>query len=933
MWIELSVGLKRKTILIIAGMLLGMALVLGLSFAATMHFSSSDLEGETVDIQMGRATDAVAAEVDELAALAYDWGSWTDTYEFIQGDYEEYAEDNLVDSTFDGLSLNVAIITDTEGRALYAKGYDLENSREVPLPAGIDKLLAPGAPLHITTDDPAGIQGLVDLPDGPMLVAANPVLTSDDEGPRLGIIVFGRWLDDALVADLSAQTHSDLALLDPADGSLPPGIPTVALGETHPTGLPLTFDGLEAVTGHVALNGIDGSPVTVLVSEQPRAVARRAVETVAFFGLSLLALIIVAGAVFTYLLERSVVRPITGLSEGLSEITKAGDASGRVEASGTDEIGQLGNDINHTLSVLQTTSNELQEAHDGLELRISERTAELADSEARYRSLVENMSEAVLVLDLAGNVTFASKRSARVFSRSLDEIIGRPLLELLSVDTAEAARELLQACDCKERTVVEAAVLRPDGSRLNVELSGSAATDSCGAAQVIVRDITDRKHFEAQLIHVANHDHLTGTMNRRTLEEELGRILATATRANESGALMWLDVDDFKAVNDAYGHRAGDELLIELAARLREAARADSVVARLGGDEFAIVLPRADADEAQAAAERLLAAVRNAPFNVDGTKVKIAASMGVALFPEESETSAEVLVKADTAMYVAKSRGRGRIHIFQPGDSMDVREETEHSWVDTVATALSEERLRLHCQPVLDLETGAVSAYEVFVRLLNDHDELVLPNEFLPAAVYANLAYDVDRWVINAAVEAISRHSKEGRDVSLSVNLMGRSCVEPDIYEFVESTLEKHGVNPSNLGFEINETAAVADMPAMTAFARSVASLGCNLCLDDFGSGFSSFYYVKNLPLDCFKIDGSYVTDLNSNKQNQHMIKALVELGKGLGKRVNAEHVEDFSTLALLEEYGVQCVQGYHIRRPGPIDEVLSEADEYPADE
>jgi diguanylate cyclase (GGDEF)-like protein/PAS domain S-box-containing protein len=434
-------------------------------------------------------------------------------------------------------------------------------------------------------------------------------------------------------------------------------------------------------------------------------------------------------------------------------------------------------------------------------------------------------------------------------------------------------------------------------------LHNSAGRPMCALLQL--QDIDERKHLERQLEYLADHDPVTGLFNRRRFERELGRELAYVRRYGGCGAVLMIDLDDLKRVNDRFGHAAGDQLIAGVAGLLRARLRSTDVVARMGGDEFAVLVPHASLAEAEALAGELNEVVRESGAS---------ASIGVGCFDGEGElTCEEVLLGADHAMYAAKEAGRDRF-VSQPTDD-EVRAAARErlTWPGRIRKALDEDLFALHAQPIVDLRTGDVHQHELLIRLPGDGEELIMPSAFLYTAERFGLAPQLDRWVITRAAElAAGGHH-------LAVNVSSESLTDPGLPLFVEEELERASADPRNLVFELTERAAVSNFAQGKTFIEHLAALGCRFALDDFGAGFGCLYYVKHLPVDYLKIDGEFVRGLPDSRTDQILVSSVVELARGLGKRTIAEYVGDEATVELLRELGVDYAQGFHIGRPVPI--------------
>jgi diguanylate cyclase (GGDEF)-like protein len=378
-----------------------------------------------------------------------------------------------------------------------------------------------------------------------------------------------------------------------------------------------------------------------------------------------------------------------------------------------------------------------------------------------------------------------------------------------------------------------------------------------------------------------------------------------------------LDVDQFKYVNDTLGHHAGDKVIVAVAELLATRLRSSDLLARLGGDEFAVLLPKANARTAEKVAEDLLGALREQPITISGVAPRaITASVGVATFDTEL-TGEDVLVNADLAMYDAKEAGRDRVATFDSEGHEQARMKGRLSWVQQIRAALEQDRFSLVAQPIVELSSGRVVQQEALLRMLDDRDELIPPGAFLYIAERLDMIQEIDAWVVRNAFELLA--ADPNGSLPLEINISARSIGDPRLIELIERQIEQTGIAPERLIFEITETAAIEQIGKARAFSQRLADLGCRLALDDFGAGFGSFYYLKHLTFDYLKIDGEFIHHCTTSKTDQLVIRAIVDIARGLDKTTIAEYVTDGETARLLTRLGVDYGQGYHYGRPTPF--------------
>ena len=445
-----------------------------------------------------------------------------------------------------------------------------------------------------------------------------------------------------------------------------------------------------------------------------------------------------------------------------------------------------------------------------------------------------------------------------------------------------------------------------------------------GCLIVQLQDISERKHFVGQLEYFADHDPLTSLLNQRRFRIDVDRQLAYGRRHGGCGALIMLDLDYFKQINDQFGHAAGDEVIIAVAAVLRKGCRETDIVARLGGDEFAVLLPESSMVDAGHHAEKLLELIRSLPIEGAASGIQVAASAGLAGFcANDGQCADDVLINADLALYQAKESGRGKVEVFAHSTGLHEKVEARLLWSVRIREALTNNGFVVHAKPVIDLETDDVVYYELVIRLKAIGDILIPPSVFLYTAERFGMAVDIDEWVTAQAVALLEGLEPEQR-LPLGVNISGSSLIGDRFINVVRAHLQRSGLKPELLIFELNEAVAMANMEQAKQFGRALASLGCQLALDDFGAAFGSFYYLKHLPVDILKIDGAYIRGLGMGTQLDHtdrlIIEAVVQLAKGLGTKVVASFVGNLETRKELLQMGIRYGQGAFL---GPSRDVV----------
>lgn len=437
--------------------------------------------------------------------------------------------------------------------------------------------------------------------------------------------------------------------------------------------------------------------------------------------------------------------------------------------------------------------------------------------------------------------------------------------------------------------------------------------------QDLETELSERRIIEARLQHLVNHDDLTGLCNRRRLEQQLEVVVLRARKGGRLSALLYIDLDHFKVINDAEGHAAGDRLLSEVANILRHEIGTSGLLARISSDEYTVLVEDITEVKALEIAEKLRHIMDQFQFTTNNHTYHIGASIGVATIkPGDLASASEVLARADQACYVAKTHGRNIVHLFNKEDTEMSNLRSAIHWVPLIRDALANNKFKLVFQPVLSLKDKSVPHYETLIRMVGDDGNLIAPNNFIPVAEKMGLIHDIDLWVVNHAIDILRDLPEKFGNASLGINLSSYAFQDTTLLPMLKEKLEKTGVRPEKIVFEITETAAIANYSQTREMIMNIRQLGCRFALDDFGSGFSSFNYIKEFPVDFLKIDGAFITNLTSDPVDQTLVKSMIEIAKTLNKEIIAEFVENKDILDLLIQYGADFAQGYFIGKPLP---------------
>jgi diguanylate cyclase (GGDEF)-like protein/PAS domain S-box-containing protein len=443
---------------------------------------------------------------------------------------------------------------------------------------------------------------------------------------------------------------------------------------------------------------------------------------------------------------------------------------------------------------------------------------------------------------------------------------------------------------------------------------------------VVFSNVTEARNMAQQLVHQATHDSLTGLVNRREFEKRLGNAIKGSKSSRTHHCLCYLDLDQFKIVNDTAGHVAGDELLRRITVLLKSKIRSRDTLARYGGDEFGLLLDNCPIERAYSIAKSLLAAVQNLNFEWEGRTFQVGVSIGLVPITEITTNTAEIMSQADVACYTAKDLGRNQVHIYENTDNKLAQRHSEILRVADITDSIKANRFRLYCQSISPLqETGNEAAhYELLIRAVDANGKIELPKTFIPAAERYGMMAAIDRWVIRTAFRRYVELFDQSENIKIAINISGNSLTDASFLQYVQHNISKSGIRSRNVCFEITETAAISNLEQARIFITELKQLGCQFALDDFGSGLSSFTYLKNLPVDYLKIDGSFVSDMINDPINQAMVAAINEVGHVMGIKTIAECAENHEIIDQLTKLGVDYAQGFAISTPMPIEVVAS---------
>ncbi len=610
--------------------------------------------------------------------------------------------------------------------------------------------------------------------------------------------------------------------------------------------------------------------------------------------LSLGGLLLVFGAVLKGLMERLLAQPLAQMVQTARKIS-IGNGELDFNAERHDEFGYLAKFINHALVDMRRSEREAQ------------RSRELAEV------TLQSIGDGVITTNKNGRIVYMNPVAERLLEMVLEDARGQFLPDIMPIivqETGAVQEHPMLRClreNCTVESGVDNALFLRSGTLVPIADYAAPIHDAQGAvrgAVIVFQDVSVARKLQHELSYQASHDPLTGLYNRREFDREIQRALEHVERDGHVHALCYLDLDQFKVVNDTCGHAAGDQLLIKLTAYLQGKLRKVDVLARLGGDEFGLLLVHCPLHQALEIAESLRVVVNEFRFVWQSKSFQIGVSIGLVELTASIGSAAEALAAADMACYAAKDDGRNRVHVYRQDSVELTQRRDEMGMVSAVQRALADGHLELFAQIIAPVrETMPLPHYEILVRMRDPEGNYISPGAFIPAAERFQLMSSLDRWVVSHAMRLASAQARGGEPIELSINLSGQSLSEDQFLDFVVQQIEQSGVNPGHLCFEITETAAINNMARAVRFMTSIRKLGCHFALDDFGSGMSSFGYLKSLPVDILKIDGSFIKRLHESTVDQSMVRAIHEVARLMGMKTVAEFVENAEILAGAARY------------------------------
>lgn len=563
---------------------------------------------------------------------------------------------------------------------------------------------------------------------------------------------------------------------------------------------------------------------------------------------------------------------------------------------------------------------------------------ELAEQKQRAQVTLESIGDGVITTDINGNIQYMNPVAELLVGYVTREVAGQPLPEIVKLVDEEQPEDIINPiADClksnKSYLLSDKTLLVMKGNdshSVEVVVSPLHNDEKTVIGSVmVIHNVTELKSLADSLSYQASHDALTGLINRREFENRLEVSLLSAKRDGDEHAMCYMDMDQFKLVNDTCGHIAGDELLKQLTHILHSVVRETDSLARLGGDEFGILLESCSLEQARRVIDSIFKSISEYRFQWDNRVFEVGLSIGLVPITKDSGNLTDVLSSADSACYVAKENGRNCMHMFVPNDKALLQRRGQMEWVQRIQQALDDERFELYGQTIKSITNDQRASHiEVLLRMVDEQGEIVTPNEFMPAAERYHMMPGIDRWVVNEVFKCLAKVKECKLDDAgmIAINLSGQSVGDEEFLVYVLDLFEKYSVEGHKICFEVTETAVISNITHARNFISVLKHHGCKFALDDFGSGLSSFQYLKDLDVDYLKIDGSFIRSMRYNENNYNMVVSINNIGRIMGLQTIAEYVENEEIYDLLEQVGVDFIQGYFVDKPYPMFSEVIEA-------
>lgn len=870
--------------------------------------SYTQLETRESEKNVERIVDAISGQVEDMHVAAMDWSNWDEAYRFVEDRNQQFIDDNLATMT---LKLDMMLFLDKEGRTVHSRPVERTPGIKAPTAEQVRKAL--GLTDGKANWDPGRhVKGLTFINGHLSLISVRPIVPSENNKPARGWMVWVLYFDAAASASLSKRTHLSFSVHSLKDQNMAADakkeLPVLLRGP-HVRSQALDS---EQVAGYGLLSDLAGANVGIVRVVEPRLIYAQGVSSARQLIACIALVALFFGLVSIWVLDRFALSRISALNDQVDRLSEGDTWAGQISLPGQDELSQLASNIDHMVGNLREGREELEVNNE----RLQDTVSKLASA----NSVLEHAVEGIARMNadgkiIATNVSFADNlgyKRGELCEQSWEVLVHGADQELF-FDAVEMAR-------ASGKETVEVQAIKKDKSLFHAEVS-IVRSDRPGVKSegfhLFMKDITERKWLETRIEHQAFHDALTGLPNRAKFLDRLEQSISRAKRRDSGVAVIFMDLDNFKIINDSLGHQTGDELLIQIAGRLQGLIREEDTISRLGGDEFTVLLQDLHSvDEAVEVTERIVRGLAE-PIQLSQGETVAMASIGIA-YSEKGQDSAESLLRdADTAMYAAKARGKSGYAVFDQSMNALVVERMELE--NGLRMAMDQGELMLDYQPIVSLTSGDITGIEALLRWDHPTRGLISPDRFIPVAEDSGLIVPIGAWVLREACLshlALIKRLPKCQHLTLSVNLSGRQLQRADIVPQIAAIIEETGFDPGLLKLEVTESVLIRDEVESVGKLHELKTLGIKIAIDDFGTGYSSLSTLNSYPVDVVKIDRAFISRMGQEEEVDAIVGAIVLLSRVMHLEVTAEGLETREQVQYLQAFGCDSAQGFYFSKP-----------------
>ena len=887
-----------------------LALILGI-YALSSNLllkSYTQLEKRESERNAERIVDAIQGQVEDMHVAAMDWSNWDEAYRFVADKNQQFIDDNLATMT---LKLDMMLFLDLDGKTVHARPVDRTPGVKAPTADQVRSALGLGSG-NSKWDKDRQQKGLAFINGRLTLISARPIVPSENNKPSRGWMVWALYFDDAATASLAKRTHLSFGVSALGDSTMPTDaqrvVPTLLSGSGTLT-MPISD---EKVAGYGLLTDLAGKSAGLVRVVEPRLIYAQGLSSARqLIGCMVLAALFF-GLVSIWVLDRFALSRIFALNTQVAQLSEQRLWTEHINLPGKDELSQLASNIDEMVTNLRKGREELTDNNE----RLQDTVSKLASA----NSVLEHAVEGIARMNADGKIIATNVSFAENLGYKRGELCEKSWESIVHGADQEQFFDALEVVRVSGKETVEVQAVRNDRSLFHAEIS-IVRSDRPGVKSegfhMFMKDITERKWLETRVEHQAFHDALTGLPNRAKFLDRLEHAIPRAKRRENGVAVIFMDLDNFKIINDSLGHQTGDELLIQIAGRLQQFVREEDTIARLGGDEFTVLLQDLHSvDEAIEVTERIVKGLLE-PIKLSQGETVAMASIGIA-YSEKGQDSAESLLRdADTAMYAAKARGKSGYAVFDQSMNALVVERMELE--NGLRMAMDQGELMLDYQPIVSLTSGDITGIEALLRWDHPTKGRISPDKFIPVAEDSGLIVPIGAWVLREACLshlALIKRLPKCRDLTLSVNLSGRQLQRADIVPQIAAIIAETGFDPSLLKLEVTESVLIRDEVESVGKLHELKTLGIKIAIDDFGTGYSSLSTLNSYPVDVVKIDRAFISRMGQEEEVDAIVGAIVLLSRVMHLEVTAEGLETREQVQYLQAFGCDSAQGFYFSKP-----------------